>query len=186
MNSGQRPQGRSSLEPTFDRAFSNSDLRRVALLKKIPPLATGPSQGGNACKVNRFTAAFVCRDGHTEREIHGAARHWRGAAHRGDFLRWRFRGQAVVFIGAEVDSLGTEAPRPCSRVPNTHRLSTFPQQRIRIDRRTPYAILTGVVQTAAYSASGAIGTRGPTIRSSMATSGLERPQSRLGGNLVAF
>jgi hypothetical protein len=48
------------------------------LLKKSPPLATGPSQGGNAPQVKAIRGSVMCRNSHTERDF------FRDAAGRAD------------------------------------------------------------------------------------------------------
>ena len=95
----------------LDSKLRRPDRPRTALLKRTRHWRRVQS-GRKRPQSKLIRGGLVCRHGHTERETHWAARHWRGAAHRGDFLRWRFRSQAVVLIGAEVDSLGTEVPRP--------------------------------------------------------------------------
>jgi hypothetical protein len=67
----------------FDRAVSTAILieaKRVekrrprpapTFSKKNPPLATGPSQGGNARQGKSIRGGVMCRNSHTERETLG-------------------------------------------------------------------------------------------------------------------
>ena len=42
---------------------------RTTLLKKNPPLATGPSQGGNGPQDKSICGSVMCRNSHTERNV---------------------------------------------------------------------------------------------------------------------